>query len=183
MMAHEPQTEMLHGLMAEFGNPTDLVEAANRARLAGYTSMDAYTPFPIEELNDALGLKANKLPLIVLLGGIFGGLGGYSLEFWTQVIAWPMNIGGRPYHSWPHFIPVTFECTVLGASIAAFVGMLALNGLPKPYHPVFNVPAFDRASRDRFFLCIESTDPKFDRYATESFLKDLHPLGVAEVAA
>ena len=182
-MAHAPQPVSIHGLMAEFDNPTDLVEAANRARLAGYTSMDAYSPFPIEELNDALGLKKNPLPLIVLLGGIFGGGGGYFLEYWTQVIAWPMNIGGRPFHSWPHFIPVTFECTVLGASLAAFVGMLALNGLPKPYHPVFNVPAFDRASRDRFFLCIESADPKFDRYATESFLKNLHPLGVSEVAA
>jgi hypothetical protein len=182
-MAHAPQMEMIHGLMAEFDNPTDLVEAANRARLAGYRSMDAYTPFPIEELNDALGLKKNPLPLIVLLGGIFGGGGGYYLQYWTQVITWPMNIGGRPFHSWPHFIPVTFECTVLGASLAAFVGMLALNRLPKPYHPVFNVPAFDRASRDRFFLCIESTDPKFDRHATESFLKDLHPLGVSEVAA
>jgi hypothetical protein len=182
-MSHEPATEMIHGLMAEFDNPTDLVGAADRARLAGYTVMDAYTPFPIEELNDALGLKRNRLPLIVLLGGIFGGGGGYFLEYWTQVIAWPMNIGGRPFHSWPHFIPVTFECTVLGASLAAFVGMLALNGLPKPYHPVFNVRAFNRASRDRFFLCIESTDPKFDRLGTESFLKGLHPLGVAEVAA
>ena len=182
-MAHAPDTAMIHGLMAEFDNPTDLVDAANRARLAGYTAMDAYTPFPIEELNEALALKKNPLPLIILLGGIAGGVGGYFLEYWTQVIAWPMNIGGRPFHSWPHFIPVTFECTVLVASFAAFVGMLALNGLPKPYHPVFNVPAFDRASRDRFFLCIESTDPKFDRYATESFLKDLHPLGVSEVAA
>src|SRR5919204_4158210 len=182
-MAHEPQTGMIHGLMAEFDNPTALVEAADRSRREGYTVMDAYSPFPIEELNDALGLKRNPLPLIVLLGGIFGGGGGYFLEYWTQVIAWPMNIGGRPFHSWPHFIPVTFECTVLGASLAAFVGMLALNGLPKPYHPVFNVRAFDRASRDRFFLGIESTDPKFDRRATESFLKDLHPLGVCEVAA
>jgi hypothetical protein len=182
-MAHAPEIDLLHGLMAEFDNPTALVSAADRARLAGYTAMDAYTPYPIEELNDALGLKKNGLPFIVLMGGILGGLGGYMLEYWTQVIAWPMNIGGRPFHSWPHFIPVTFECTVLGASLAAFVGMLALNGLPKPYHPVFNVPAFDRASRDRFFLCIECTDPKFDRTATESFLQDLHPLGVSEVAA
>ena len=182
-MAHAPEHEPIPGLMAEFDNPTDLLAAADRARIAGYTDMDAYSPYPIEELNEALGLKPNRLPLITLLGGIFGGLGGYGLEYWTQVIAWPMNIGGRPFHSWPHYIPVTFECTVLGASLAAFVGMLALNGLPRPYHPVFNVPAFDRASRDRFFLCIESTDPKFDRGATESFLKDLHPVGVAEVAA
>jgi hypothetical protein len=182
-MAHEAHTEMIHGLMAEFDNPSDLLAAADRARLAGYTTMDAYTPYPIEELNDALGLKPNRLPLIVLIGGILGGSGGYFLEYWTQVIAWPMNIGGRPFHSWPHFIPVTFECTVLGAALAAFVGMLALNGLPQPYHPVFNVPAFDRASRDRFFLCIESADPKFDRHATASFLKDLRPLGVSEVAA
>jgi hypothetical protein len=182
-MAHAPEHEPIHGLMAEFDNPTDLLAAADRARIAGYTDMDAYSPYPIEELNEALGLKPNRLPLITLLGGIFGGLGGYGLEYWTQVIAWPMNIGGRPFHSWPHYIPVTFECTVLGASLAAFVGMLALNGLPKPYHPVFNVPAFDRASRDRFFLCIESTDPKFDRSATESFLNDLHAVGVSEFAA
>jgi hypothetical protein len=182
-MAHEPDTLLVHGLMAEFDNPTDIVAAADRARLAGYTVMDAYTPYPIEELTEALGLKPNRLPLITLIGGIFGGMGGYGLEYWTQVIAWPMNIGARPFHSWPHYIPVTFECTVLGASLAAFVGMLALNGLPRPYHPVFNVPAFDRASRDRFFLCIESTDPRFDRHATESFLKDLHPVGVSEVAA
>jgi hypothetical protein len=183
-MSHEPTTaDALYGLMAEFDNPTDLVEAANRARLEGYTAMDAYSPFPIEELNDALGLRRNSLPLIVLLGGVLGGLGGYALEFWTQVIQWPMNIGGRPFHSWPHFIPVTFECTILGASLAAFVGMLALNRLPMPYHPVFNVEAFSRASRDRFFLCIEVVDPKFDRHATQSFLKGLSPVGVSEVAA
>ena len=182
-MAHEPDTALIHGLMAEFDNPTDLVDAANRARVAGYTAMDAYTPFPIEELTEALGIKKNPLPLIVLLGGILGGLGGYMLEYWTQVIAWPMNIGGRPFHSWPHFIPVTFETTVLGAALAAFVGMWALNKLPQPYHPVFNAPAFTRASLDRFFLCIEAADPKFDRHATESFLKDLHALGVSEVAA
>ena len=181
-MAHEPQTESIHGLMAEFDNPTDLVEAANHARLAGYTSMDAYTPFPIEELDDALGLKKNPLPLIVLLGGIFGGGGGYFLEYWTQVIAWPMNIGGRPFHSWPHFIPVTFECTVLGASLAAFVGMLALNGLPQPYHPVFNVTRFALASRNRFFLCIEAKDTKFDPENTRRFLESLNPREVTTVA-
>src|SRR6187455_1044795 len=137
-MSHAAETPTLYGLMAEFDNPTALVEAATHARLAGYTDMDAYTPFPIEELNDALGLKRNPLPLIVLIGGILGGLGGYSLEFWSQTMAWPMNIGGRPFHSWPHFIPVTFECTVLGAALSAFVGMWVRNKLPMPYHPVFN---------------------------------------------
>jgi hypothetical protein len=182
MMAHEVHTETLHGLMAEFDNPTDLVEAANHARIAGYTAMDAYSPFPIEELNDALGLKRNPLPLIVLIGGLLGGLGGYSLEFWTQVIAWPMNIGGRPFHSWPHFIPVTFECTVLGASLAAFVGMIALNKLPMPYHPVFNVPRFAaHASQDKFFLAIEATDPKFVRDDTRAFLLSLGAREVNDV--
>jgi hypothetical protein len=180
-MAHDVQTSTLHGLMAEFDNPTDLVEAANRARIAGYTAMDAYTPFPIEELNDALGLKKNPLPLIVLVGGILGGLGGYSLQLWTQVSAWPMNIGGRPFHSWPHFIPVTFECTILGASIAAFLGMIALNKLPMPYHPVFNVARFERASRDKFFLLVESADPKFDREQTREFLKGLNASEVSDV--
>ena len=182
MMAHDVHTETLHGLMAEFDNPTDIVEAANRARVAGYTAMDAFTPFPIEELNDALGLKKNPLPLIVLVGGILGGLGGYLLQLWTQVSAWPMNIGGRPFHSWPHFIPVTFECIILGASLAGFLGMIALNKLPMPYHPVFNVPEFARASTDRFFLCIEATDPRFDLGGTKKFLEGLKPLGVSEVA-
>jgi hypothetical protein len=180
-MAHADETPTLYGLMAEFDNPGDLVRAADRARLAGYRNMDAYSPIPIEELNDALGYKRTRLPLIVLLGGICGGLGGYGLEYWASVLEYPMNIGGRPFHSWPQFIPVTFETTVLGAALSAFVGMWALNGLPQPYHPVFNVPAFERASRDRFFLCIETADPRFDRYATQRFLEGLHPLGVSEV--
>ena len=175
-------TDSVYGLMAEFDNPTDLVTAATRARLEGYTAMDAYSPMPIEELNEAIGVRKSKLPLIVLLGGIFGGLGGYGLEYWTQAIAYPMNIGGRPYHSWPHFIPVTFETTILGASLAAVVGMLALNKLPMPYHPVFNVKAFERASRDRFFLCIEAADPLFDRRATTEFLTSLEPREVSDVA-
>src|SRR4029079_8509839 len=123
-MAHAPDTAMIHGLMAEFDNPTDLVDAANRARLAGYTAMDAYTPFPVEELNEALALKKNPLPLIILLGGIAGGTGGYFLEYWTQVIAWPMNIGGRPFHSWPHFIPGTFAGPVLVCCVVAVYALL-----------------------------------------------------------
>jgi hypothetical protein len=181
-MAHVEPTATLYGLMAEFDTPTAIVEAATKARLAGYRKLDAYSPIPIEELNEALALKRTRLPMLVLAGGILGGIGGYSLEYWTQAIAYPLNIGGRPLHSWPHFIPVTFETTVLGAALCAFVGMWALNGLPQPYHPVFNVPAFARASRDRFFLCIEADDPRFDRHATQVFLESLHPVGVSEVA-
>ena len=181
-MAHDHATPTLYGLMAEFETPTALVEATNRARLAGFRNMDAYSPIPIEDLNEALGLRRTRLPMLVLLGGILGGVGGYSLEYWSSVIAYPMNVGGRPFHSWPHFIPVTFETTVLGAALTAFVGMWALNKLPMPYHPVFNVPAFARASTDRFFLVIEATDPRFDRHATEQFLQGLHPVGVSEVA-
>ena len=182
-MAHAEQTTALYGLMAEFDTPAALVEAAEKTRLAGYRNMDAYSPIPIEELSEALGLRRTRLPILVLLGGILGGLGGYGLEYWSQAIAYPMNVGGRPFHSWPHFIPVTFETTVLGAALAAFVGMWALNGLPQPYHPVFNVPEFvARGSRDRFFLVVESADPRFDRHATEKFLTGLHPTGVFEVA-
>jgi hypothetical protein len=180
-MAEHAVSPALHGLMAEFDNPTALVEAATRARLAGYRKLDAYSPIPIEALDEALDLKRTKLPVLVFLGGLAGCLAGFGLEYWASVIEYPMNIGGRPFNSWPQFIPVTFETTVLGAALTAFVGMWALNGLPKPYHPVFNVPAFARASTDRFFLCIEAEDPKFDRETTRQFLEGLHPVGVSEV--
>src|SRR5262245_47819589 len=173
--------DKLYGLMAEFDNPTALVEAATRARLDGYRDMDAYSPIPIEELNEALGLRRTRLPRLVLLGGILGGIAGFALEAWTQAIAYPMNIGGRPYISWPQFIPVTFETTVMGSAFTAFFAMWALNKLPMPYHPVFNVTAFDRASTDRFFLCIEATDSRFDRVGTRRFLESLHPIGVSDV--
>jgi hypothetical protein len=175
------KADKIYGLMAEFDNPTALVEATNRARLEGYRDMDAYSPIPIEELNEALGLRRTRLPRLVLLGGIIGGIGGFSLEVWTQAIAYQMNIGGRPYVSWPQFIPVTFETTVMGAAFTAFFAMWGLNKLPMPYHPVFNVPAFARASTDRFFLCIEATDQRFDRVATRRFLESLHPVGVSDV--
>src|SRR5688572_2405803 len=180
-MAHAGSPPTLYGLMAEFETPTALVTATERARLTGYRNMDAYSPIPIEELNEALGLRRTRLPMLVLAGGILGGLAGYVLEYWSATMAYPMNIGGRPFHSWPHFIPVAFETTVLGAALSAFVGMWVRNKLPMPYHPVFNVPAFARASRDRFFLCIEATDPRFDRHATATFLESLHPVGVSEV--
>jgi hypothetical protein len=181
-MSHDEAAPTLHGLMAEFDNPDALVAAAEQARLAGYRQMDAYTPIPIEELSEALGLRRTRLPKLVFMGGLLGGIGGYSLEYYCAAIGYPLNVGGRALNSWPQFIPVTFETTVLGAALCCFVGMWALNRLPQPYHPVFNVPAFARASTDRFFLCIEATDPRFDVSATKRFLEDLHPVGVSEVA-
>jgi hypothetical protein len=172
----------IYGLMAEFDNPTSLVEAARAAREKGYRKLDAYSPFPIEELSDALHLHHNKLPLLVLLGGIAGGLAGYLLQYYVTVVYFPINIAGRPLHSWPSYIIIAFETTILFASISAVLGMLALCGLPMPYHPTFNVPRFALASRNRFFLCIESRDPLFDRARTIEFLETLGPREVSEVA-
>src|ERR1043166_8948064 len=171
----------IYGLMAEFESPTAIVEATRKAYVAGYRRMDAFSPYPIEELTEALGIKHSKLPLIVLIGGILGCLGGYSLCYWVSAIVYPLNIGGRPLHSWPAFIPVTFEMTILVAALAAVLGMLALNGLPMPYHPLFNVPRFALATRDRFFLCIEARDPKFDRTETRRFLEGVEAYEVFEV--
>src|SRR5579862_8579210 len=167
--------------MAEFDDPNALVSAAQRAHEAGYRRMDAYSPFPIEELHHALGMGHTRLPLIVLIGGIVGCLGGYALQYWVSAMAYPINVGGKPYHSWPAFIPVTFECTILVAAISAVLGMLALNGLPMPYHPVFNVPRFALASRNRFFLCIEARDPLFEVERTREFLETLGPREVTTV--
>jgi len=172
----------IYGLMAEFETPGQLVTAAGGARAAGYRKMDAYTPYPVEGLAEALQFGATRVPLLTLLGGIIGCLGGYGMQYWIAAVNYPQNIGGRPLNSWPAFIPVTFELTILGAALAAVLGMLALNGLPMPYHPVFNVPRFALASRDRFFLCIEAKDPKFDRQATAQFLKSLTPREISEVS-
>ena len=179
-MAVKPSA--IYGLMAEFDDPNALVAATRRAHRQGYRRMDAYSPFPIEELHEALGARETALPLIVLLGGLFGCVGGYGLQYWVSAITYPVNVGGRPFHSWPAFIPVTFECTILVAALSAVLGMLALNGLPQPYHPVFNVPRFALASRNRFFLCIESKDPKFDLESTRQFLETLNPREVTTVA-
>jgi len=170
-----------YGLVAEFESPTALVEAANRAREAGYRKMDAYSPFPIEDLHHALGLRDTKLPWIVLGGGLTGALAGYGLQYWASTIAYPINIGGRPLHSWPSFIVPTFETTILFAAGAAVLGMILLNGLPMPYHPIFNSRRFAMASRDRFFLCIESKDPRFDQTTTRRFLESLGPREVSDV--
>jgi hypothetical protein len=170
-----------YGLLAEFDSPADLLRASRAAFGEGYRRMEAYSPFPVEDLADALGQRPSKLPLVVLFGGILGGLAGYCLQYYVEVIGYPKNIGGRPFHSWPAFIPVTFECTVLGAALSAVLGMLALNGLPMPYHPLFHIPSFARASRDGFFLSIKADDPKFDIEATTRFLKGLDPRDVQEV--
>ena len=167
--------------MAEFESPTALVAAANKTREAGYVDVDAYSPIPIEELHHAIGFKSTKLPLMVLIGGLLGAAGGFSLEYWVSAVAYPLNIGGKPLVSWPMFIPVTFECTILAASLTAVFGMLMLNKLPMPYHPVFNVPRFAMASRNRFFLCIEATDRQFDLDRTREFLTSLD--GAHEVTA
>jgi hypothetical protein len=171
----------LFGVMGEFSTPESLLAATKKAREAGYKHVEAYTPFPVEGLSEAVGFKWTAVPLLTLMGGVGGGLTGFGLQYWVAAITYPINIGGRPLNSWPAFIPVTFELTVLGASIFAVFGMLALNKLPQPYHPVFNVERFAQASTDKFFLCIEARDPKFDLVETSKFLQSLHAQHVNEV--
>jgi hypothetical protein len=171
----------IYGLMAEFDNSTDVVRAAERVHDEGYRQMDAYSPYPIEELSEAIGFRTNRMPLIVLIGGLLGCLGGAALCYWVSTTAYPLNIGGRPLNSWPAFIPVAYECTILLAALFAVFGMILSNGLPQPYHPVFNVPRFALASRDHFFLVVESSDPKFDPVATRAFLATLGAREVTEV--
>jgi hypothetical protein len=175
------RTLPLYGVVAEFDSPAALVDAARRTREAGYTRFEAYAPFPIEELSEAVGHPHTRLAWVVFFGGLVGGLIGYLLQYYTAVVTYPLNIGGRPLHSWPAFIPVTFECTILGASLAAVLGMLARNGLPMPYHPLFHVPRFARASSDLFFLCIQARDPMFDPDRAGQFLRELYPADVQEV--
>jgi len=173
----------LYGLMAEFDQPEPLLEAAERARAAGYREMDAYSPMPVEGLAEAIGFRSSMVQRIVFVAGLLGATGGFMLCWWMTVVAYPHNVAGRPLNSWPAYVPITFESMVLVACLTAVAGMLALNGLPQPYHPVFNVARFEHASRDKFFLCIEATDPKFDPQATREFLEQLDPRGVMEVEA
>jgi hypothetical protein len=172
-----------YGLLAEFDGPDALIAAARRAYERGYRRMDAYSPYPVEGLNHVVGDRRNALPFVTLLGGMVGGGSAYALQYWTSVVDYPINVGGRPAHSWPSFIPVAFETTILFAALAAVVGMIVASGLPRLYHPVFNVPSFQRATRDGFFLCIEAKDRMFDREETRTFLESLGPRDVADVEA
>ncbi len=171
----------IYGMMAEFDSASDLVAAARRTREEGYHKIDAYSPFPVEGLAEEIGFRKNSVPLVVLIGGLLGCMSGYALQYWISAVSYPINVGGRPYNSWPAFIVVTFEMTILFAGLAAVLGMLALNGLPMPYHPVFNVPRFAFATRDRFFLIIFSSDAKYDAVATRAFLETLGPRSISEV--
>jgi hypothetical protein len=184
-VAEEPSFEFeeprLFGLMAEFEEHEQLLEAARRAYAEGYRRMDGYSPFPIDGLAEALGHEYSEIPLLTLFGGVIGGLGGYFMEWYAMAHLYPLNVGGRPLNSWPNFIPITFELTVLIASFSAFVSVFLLSRLPQPHHPVFNLPEFERASIDRFFLCIEAADPKFERRETRKFLENLKPCKVSEV--
>jgi hypothetical protein len=171
----------LYGVMGEFETATDLIRAAEKTRDAGYKKMDAYAPYPVEGLSEALGLRRSWVPFLTLMGGLGGGLTGFGFQYWVNVIAYPLNIAGRPLNSWPAFIPVTFELTILGAASFAVFGMLALNKLPHPYHPVFSVARFSRATTDRFFICIEATDPKFSVTESTRFLQSLDAQHITEV--
>ncbi len=171
----------IYGMMAEFDSAQALVDAAHRTHQAGYQKIDAYSPFPIEGLADEIGFRHNSVPLVVLIGGIIGGLTGYLMQWWMAAVDYPINVGGKPPHSWPAFIVITFEMTILFSVLAAVFGMLALNGLPMPYHPVFNVPRFALASKDRFFLIVFSSDPKYNPAGTRSFLEGLAPRSISEV--
>jgi hypothetical protein len=171
----------LYGLLAEFQGPEELLKATQQAYDAGFRSMDAFSPFPVEGLAEALGMRHTWLSVIILGGGIVGGVVGFSMQYYSSVFSYPINSGGKPFNSWPAFIPVTFELTILFAALAAVFGMLALNGLPMPYHPNFNVESFSRASRDKFFLLIEAEDPIFGADDTRRFLETLEPVEVSDV--
>jgi len=171
----------LYGLVAEFAEADELLAAAEKVFGEGYRKIDAYSPFPIHGLSDAIGFKDNRVPWTVFICGLIGAATGVALQYFVSVMEYPLNIGGRPLFSWPSFVPVTFECTILLSAFGAVFGMILMNGLPKPYHSIFNAPGFERATQDRFFLCIEAEDPLFDRTETEKFLLTLHPERVSEV--
>ncbi len=178
---HRRHERPLYGVMAEFENPTDLVAAARKVYSLGYRRINGYSPYPIEELSEAIGFTHTRLPLIVFIGGLLGAIGGFAMQYWIAAWDYPINVGGKPPNSWPAFIPITFETTVLCAAFAAVLGMLVLNKLPQPYHPVFNAPNFAMATRDRFFLAVEANDQKFDHDRVVELLKSLGAVEVNDV--
>lgn len=169
------------GILAEFVDSDELLAAAERVHAEGYRRVEAYSPLPVDQLAEALGFHRTRIPMVVLIGGIVGCLSGFALQYYTTVIAYPLNIGGRPLFSWPSFVPVIFEMTILVAALSAVLGMLALNGLPRPHHPLFSIPEFDRATQDRFFICILASDPMFHPQTTRQFLEGLEPEQVSDV--
>lgn len=177
------KSKSIYGLLAEFESPEELLAAAQRTHDAGYKSIDAFSPIPVEGLAEAVGFEKTHLPALVLIGGILGGLSGFGMCWYANVLSFPQIIGGKPFNTWPMWIPITFELTILGAALTCVIGMLALNGLPKPYHPVFNVERFALATSDRFFLCIKARDKKFDLKNTKMFLNGLKSHGVFEIEA
>ena len=181
MLRDRPHEPKLYGVMAEFATPDDLLRAAEHAYREGYRQMDGYSPMPVHGLAEAMGVRRTRVPLVVLIGGLCGAAFGYGLQYFMAALSYVHNVGGRPVHSWPAFVPVTFETTVLFASLSAVIGMIVMNGLPKPYHPVFNNPRFAAASSDRFFLCLEARDERFDRNRTFEFVQTLGALEVTEV--
>src|SRR4029077_5487208 len=175
------KTRKMFGLLAEFKHPEDLIECARRARAEGYRLVDGFSPFPVEHLAEELGSHHTKVPALALAGGLIGGIGGYLMQYLSAARFYPINVGGRPFLSWPMFVVVSFELTILFAGLFTVFGMLALNALPKPHHPVFAVPQFSLATDDAFFFYIEAIDPKFDEEKTRAFLQDLNPVGVYAV--
>ena len=171
----------VYGLAAEFATSEHLLTAAKRLREAGYRRLDAYTPFAMEGLTEVLRAADKRLPIIVLIGGVLGGIVTFALQYYGWVINYPLNVGGRPLNSWPAFLVPSIVLTILSAALTAFIAMLARNRLPRPYHPLFNTPGFDRSSQDRFFLCVQAEDARFDKVATWQALLDCRPLGVFEV--
>jgi hypothetical protein len=177
-----PVREGTYGLLAEFDTPGQLVRAAEGAYQAGYRRMDCYTPYPVEQAAEAIGFHKNTVSLVTLIGGLLGLAAMFGMETWISVWAYPLNIAGRPYYSWPAFVIPAYEWTILYAGLSAAFGMMALNGLPQLYHPLFNAPNFrNGATSDKFFLCLESTDPKFDITETRGFLDEFTPVSIVEV--
>lgn len=177
------RSTVLYGLIAEFDSPEELMAACRVVRDAGYKKIDAFAPFPVAGLSEAIGFKDKLIPTLMLIGGIVGICWGIGIQFFGLGLSLPINIGGRPLWSWPNFIPITFETMVLTAAFTGGIGMFALNGLPRPHHPVFDAPNFDRASTDKFFLLIEAEDPKFDLDETKQLMLGLGTERVNEIQA